>query len=757
MKNSFRKFVSALLALIMVVSIIPMSVFTASAVTSGTCGDNLTWILYADGELVISGAGEMEDYNYYSIYAPWKNYRSSIKKVTIKDGVTSIGSSAFYYCESLTSITIPDSVTSIGSWTFYDCSSLTSITIGAGVTSIGSYAFSDCKSLTSITIPDSVTSIDNDVFSSCNSLTSIEVNNGNQYYSSDSFGVLYNKDKTKLIQYPRGNERTTFVIPDSVTSIGVDAFEYCNSLTSVTIPDSVTSIGSWTFSNCDSLTSITIPDSVTSIGEYAFWSCNSLTSVAIGNGVTSIGNSAFSGCSRLTSITIPDSVTSIGNSAFSYCNSLTSITIGAGVTSIGDDVFSSCNSLTSIEVNDGNQYYSSDSFGVLYNKDKTELIKYPLGNERTVFVIPDSVTSIGDYAFCGCIGITSVTIPDSVTSIGEYAFGYCSSLISVTIGNGVTIIEYGAFWGCSNLTNITIPDSVISIETGAFAFCDWVESVTIGAGVTSISPDSFFYSWLTSIEVSDDNQYYSNDSFGVLYNKDKTELIHYPIGNERTTFAIPDSVTSIGVAAFYFKYKLKIITIPDSVTSIGMLAFMDDGYSDTDFYYYGTEEEWNNISIGMDNYGLMNATIHFNHSNHLYDSLVTPPTCTEQGYTTYTCECSDSYISDYVDATGHTSDEWIYDTLPSIYEAGKKHKECNVCGDIFEEDAVAEKIIPDINGDGKINSMDALIILNISVGKDAGLSKEEMLKTDANGDGKINSMDALIVLNISVGNIKIDE
>ena len=121
------------------------------------------------------------------------------------------------------------------------------------------------------------------------------------------------------------------------------------------------------------------------------------------------------------------------------------------------------------------------------------------------------------------------------------------------------------------------------------------------------------------------------------------------------------------------------------------------------------------------------------------------------------CECGDTYIADYVDAAGHASDEWVYDALPNIYESGKKHKECTVCGDVFEEDTVAEKIIPDVNSDGKINSIDALIILNISVGKDVSLSKEEMLNTDANGDGKANSVDALIILNISVGKIKIED
>ena len=251
--------------------------------------DNLTWKLYENGTLNISGTGAMKDYDSDSNPSPAYN-NLNVKKVVIEDGVTSIGERAFSNCSSLTNITIPNSVTSIGKYAFSYCSILTSITIPDSVTSIGKYAFHYCSNLTSITIPNSVTSIGNDAFSYCKSLTNI-------------------------------------TIPDSVTSIGNYAFRGCSSLTSITIPDSVTSIGDSAFESCRSLTSITIPNSVTSIGDSAFESCRSLTSITIPNSVTSIGDSAFESCRSLTSITIPDNVTSIGEAAFGNCSSLTTISL----------------------------------------------------------------------------------------------------------------------------------------------------------------------------------------------------------------------------------------------------------------------------------------------------------------------------------------------------------------------------------------------------------------------------------------------
>ncbi|GBU29544.1 hypothetical protein R84B8_03116 [Treponema sp. R8-4-B8] len=401
--------------------------------------------------------------------------------LTIPNGVTSIGSYAFTGCSGLTgSLTIPDGVTSIGNLAFSNCSGLTgSLTIPDGVTSIGYQAFCNCTGLTgALSIGNGVTSIGNLAFTLCSGLTVINVDPANAAYSSQD-GVLYNKEKTTLITCP-GGKTGSFTIPNNVTSIGDHAFAYCSGL-----------IGA-----------LTIPDGVTSIGDEAFYFCSGLTgSLTIPDGVTSIGSDAFVWCSGLTSVTIGNGVTSIGYSAFLYCNGFTSVTIGNGVTSIEERAFSSCSMLTEINIDPANDTYCSQD-GVLYNKAKTALIAYPGGKTYSNYIIPDGVTSIGEYAFSGCRLTGSLTIPDGVTSIGDSAFLYCSELTSVTIGNGVTSIGENVFSWCSGLTSVTIPDGITSIGLGAFFQCSGLTSVTIPASVTSIGGYAFNSCyWLISVTI----------------------------------------------------------------------------------------------------------------------------------------------------------------------------------------------------------------------------------------------------------------
>ncbi|MGA2863894.1 MAG: leucine-rich repeat domain-containing protein [Verrucomicrobiota bacterium] len=255
---------------------------------------------------------------------------------------------AFYGCTGLASVTIPNSVTSIGDWAFYGCTGLASVTIPNSVTSIGEWAFQWCTSLISVTIPDSVTRIGEGVFADCTSLTAITVDGLNPFYSSMD-GILFNKDQTTLIQCP-GIKAGAYTIPNSVTSIGDWAFDYCSSLASVTIPGSVTSIGGWAFQRCTNLASVTIPNSVTSIEMGAFCACTSLTNITIPNSVTIIKYAVFAGCG-LASVTIPNSVTSIEEDAFYGCMGLTNITIPNSVTNIGGWAFYGCMGLTELYFN----------------------------------------------------------------------------------------------------------------------------------------------------------------------------------------------------------------------------------------------------------------------------------------------------------------------------------------------------------------------------------------------------------------------
>ena len=375
----------------------------------------------------------------------------------------------------------------------------------------------------------------------------------------------------------------------TVTSIGNEAFNNCYCLNSVTIPNSVKSIGDNAFDYCSGLTSITIPNSVTSIGRHAFWGCSGLTSITIPNSVTSIGLGAFGGCSGLTSVVvesgnafydsrnncnaiiqtesntliggcyktlIPNSVTSIGEYAFYECSGLTSITISNSVTSIGLRAFAGCSGLTSIVVESGNAVYDSrNNCNAIIQTESNTLIG---GCYKTL--IPNSVTSIGNYAFEGCSGLTFVTIPNTVTSIGNDAFSGCSGLTSVTIPNSVTSIEYNAFRDCSGLTSVTIPNSVTSIGNYAFEGCSGLTSITIPNSVTSIGYDAFSgCSGLTSVTIP-------NSVTSIEYNA------FYGCSG-LTTVTIPNSVTTIRAAAFRGCSSLTSVTIPNSVMSIGNYAF----------------------------------------------------------------------------------------------------------------------------------------------------------------------------------------
>ncbi len=402
---------------------------------------------------------------------------STLASVTVGTNVAIIADQAFSY-SSMTSVTLPASVTNIAFDAFLDCNSLTAITVVANnpdfssvagvlfnqnqttligfpegkagsyvipdsVTNIGVYAFYDSTNLTSVALSTNVIGIDDYAFYYCPGLTAITVNSNNPSYSSVA-GVLFDKSQDTLIQYPVGNAATSYVIPQSVMNIGMEAF---------------------------------------------FGSPN-LTNVTLGTNVVIVGNAAFESCTALAGITLPDSVTVIGGDAFAECAGLTSLTLGTGVTNILSQAFLACPNLTTIVVAPGNPAFSGVG-GILFNKNQTALVLYPAASGGLSYAVPDSVTNVWEDAFMDAYNLASITLGTNLQSIGDSAFQDCYSLTSITLPNSVTNLGYSAFYSCFSLTNVVIGSGLTSIGFQAFSYCVNLTGVYFTGDAPGMNPDAF--------------------------------------------------------------------------------------------------------------------------------------------------------------------------------------------------------------------------------------------------------------------------
>lgn len=577
--------------------------------------------------------------------------------LSIPDGITSISESLFQGCGNITSLELADSVKSIGNHAFNNCVGLTSITIPSGITSIGDNAFISCDNLTTATLPtfaldyisknklqnvviNGGTSIDERAFYNCANLKSIEMN------SASLIGAQAFYNCTNL---------TRIDLPSNVTIIGSNAFYGCDNLMGVYITD----IASWCnieFANAQSnpltfahklylnnalLTKLEIPSEVESIGSYAFYGCTGLVEINIPINVSTIGLSVFTGCDNVTSANVPASAIAIlpksnlqtvvinggdriADGAFADCANLVSVSISSSVSIIGSTAFSGCSKLASVQVDANNAYYVSID-GLLYNKQKTEIVLVPRAVVGRV-AIPNGVSTISGNAFADCLGLTAVEIPVSVTSIGEDAFSGCENLTavyisdidnwcgltfvnaqsnplalagqlyvndalttSIDISEGVTSIGVYAFYGWSNLTSIFIPGNIASIGENAFTGCSNITSATLPTNaITSITRSK-----LQKV---------------VINGGEEIPGMAFINCSNLTSIDLGNSVTSIGQFAFSGCTSLQNIKIPSSVTSIAWRTFNECSnlksvtFENTNGWYYSpTGGEFNTINANVTN------------------------------------------------------------------------------------------------------------------------------------------------------------
>ena len=631
---------AALIALCMLLTLMPAAAF-AEGETSGKCGENLTW-QYDEitKTLTISGTGDMYSYTMTAgtgvtarMLAPWRadeSIKNNLEKVVIEDGITAIGSYAFYGCLNLKEVVLPESVTEIRSNAFYDCTmlktinidkitklwsnvftgcdSLESVTLAEGLAYVSSGTFSDCKGLKSLTISSSVTSFE-EGFYGCTSLESIVAADGNTVYSSQD-GVLYSKDITTLIKFPLNKSITGFTIPDTVTEVEGNAF-YGHQKEGEYDKNGLLIVGEWIVGTKDIVCEnyeIKVDDSVTHIAD----------------GIFAIEN--------LKSISVPKSITSIGIGAFS-----------------GD-------SLTSISVNEENTAYSSER-GILYNKDKTELIQYPIGKTDEEIILADTVKKIGSRAFSYNKHLKKAELP-GVEELGDFALAY-TDVENVTLSPSLKKIGSWAFAWCEKLEKADLPEGVEYIGSQSFNQCKALKSIHIPKSATFVGEYAF-----NNTNICD------STGSGKVYYHDNWLLYVGGYHDLSGSFEIKDGTVGICERALYYQPDITSVSIPLSVKYINESAFDGDG-SLSEINYGGNKISWDKIIKYED----MPTTIKINYTKEKPTGKPNVRMITEPGKTLADANLITEASSLSVEGTA----KWVDDNdnelpLTTVVEANKYYK-----------------------------------------------------------------------------------
>ena len=651
-----KRVLSLMLVLLMTLTLIPLEPLAEAAAASGTYGskgDNLTWALdEGNGVLTISGQGDMADYS--EDFAPWFEKSSSITSVSIQQGVTGIGSGAFCLCAALNAVTLPDGLKRIGDGAFGGCESLTEIAIPSSVETIGSGAFCRCIGLGKATLPQKLTELSDSMFEGCTDLTEVNIPQSvtaigeNTFKGCSSLAVTSIPDGVKTIgkeAFASCAEVEELKIPAGVERIGESAFKGTN-IESVVFDGTKarwTQIGGETSGidiklirhTCDKgsawlndggehwhecswcgmvsdkaahedkgdgsckvcgakLSDVLAEGTISGLG----WSLarSGVLTVSgsgelpeLANDGTTVPWKAHS--DKILEVVIKSGVTGVGSGAFTGCTALKKVSISDTVKKLDLNAFSGCTALEAFAVADGNEVYASAD-GVLLNTGKTLLISCPVG-KTGAYTVPETVTEIEKSAFAAS-GVESVSMSDAVNAVGESAFSNCSKLKSVVLSKGLKELKSSLFSGCSALEAISIPDSVKMLGNGVFSGCAALKEVKIPGEVTVIPKNAF--SGCTSLE-------------GV---------------------SIPASVTAINEAAF------------DKCTALKSITFL------------GSDTQWSRVTIGGSNEPLRNAIKSFPNHTHSYVDTVTAPTCTANGYTVHKCSCGDTKTDSYTKMLGHS-------------------------------------------------------------------------------------------------------
>ena len=723
---------------------------TAASGTCGAEGENLTWTLDYNGTLTISGTGDMVADFSSPDYAPWYDYRSLIRTVDIKEGVTTIGNLAFYGCDNLTDIVVDKkngAYRSIGGNLYTkDGKTLVqyaigkqemSFTIPADVTTIGSLAFCNCSNLTSVTIPDSVTKIGNSAFSYCTSLTSV-------------------------------------TIPDSVTTIGYMAFYNCFDLTSVTIPDSVAAIGCTAFDGCEKLTSITFLSPMTIVGDDSYTIPEGATIYAPGGSLAEMyannhGRNFVSTGEADNNVVASGTINSnsywlltedgelrlygigyFGNNLGSsnvpwrdHAASIKSLYVGSGISGIDAYVSYYLSKLESITVDEANEQLTVVGNCLIHVNGALYI-----GCKNSVIPTDGSVTRIYWYAFRGRTGLVSIDIPASVEEICSYAFMNCENLASITLPDGIALGE-GVFINCKALTSLTLPAGISSIPTALIQNCKGITEFTIPASVVEIQKQAFRWAGIVSITVPQNVQTIGEKAFlcesmtsitflnpivdiydsaetvsltATIYGHENSTAQAYAEKYNRTFVVIEPPYNATVNDAMAFVGETVTVTISlDNIPDVKSIAINKLVYDETVFTLL--EAEWNLKGV-MDDWDPDEnvGVFAFGENTDVDGAILTLTFAVSETAADgdYTIDCK---------VTVNSRQGNLDVPLNIKTESGKV--------------SVASYILGDINDDGVINSDDAIYLLRYTL-----LPNDYPIKQsgDMNNDGVVNSDDAIYLL-----------